>query len=137
MLRYHNKPCNPDCAWSDRKQQITPERLKQIIDSLVFRNNPIPEESLNHLRQEIDQLDIQLIEILAKRMEISRQIGDYKHTHKMPIVQPNRYNDVIDTRLHYAEQTGLGKEFMRKILSDIHEESVRIQCLPNSEGNKL
>ncbi len=84
--------------------------------------------SLSHRRQEIDQLDHQLIEILSKRMDISREIGEYKHKHKMAIVQPNRYNDVIDSRLEAAKQAGLGEKFMRNILSNIHEESVRIQC---------
>ena len=72
--------CNPDCAWSDKNQQITPEVLGVILDNLVYRDAPVPTESLAQLRRQIDQLDNDLVEILAKRMNISREIGKYKRT---------------------------------------------------------
>ena len=83
--------CNPDCAWSDKNQQITPEVLSVILDNLVYRDAPAPAESLVQLRRQIDQLDNELLEVLAKRMNISREIGTYKRDHNMPVVQPNRY----------------------------------------------
>ena len=119
--------CNPDCAWSDKNQQITPEVLSVILDNLVYRDAPAPAESLVQLRRQIDQLDNELLEVLAKRMNISREIGTYKRDHNMPVVQPNRYGDVMSTRILAAKSMGIGEEFMRSILSAIHEESVRLQ----------
>lgn len=119
--------CNPDCAWSDKNQQITPEVLSVILDNLVYRDAPAPAESLMQLRRQIDQLDNELIEVLAKRMNISREIGNYKRDHNMPVVQPNRYGDIMNTRILAAKSMGIGEEFMRTLLSAIHEESVRLQ----------
>lgn len=119
--------CNPDCAWSDKNQQITPEVLSVILDNLVYRDAPAPAESLMQLRRQIDQLDNELIEVLAKRMNISREIGNYKRDHNMPVVQPNRYGDIMNTRILAAKSMGIGEEFMRSVLSAIHEESVRLQ----------
>lgn len=119
--------CDPDAAWSDASQQVTPETLKSILDNLTYRDTPVSKEGLAELRTRIDQLDEQLIEILSKRMAVSREIGEYKRTHKMPVVQPARFNDVIASRVDSASQLGLDKDFMRKILSNIHEESVRVQ----------
>lgn len=119
--------CTPDCAWSDRAQQITPEVLAVILDNLVYRDTPVPAESLTSLRRQIDQLDNELLDILAKRMDVSREIGQYKLAHNMPVVQPNRYGDIMTSRILAARQMGMSEEFMRTILSAIHEESVRIQ----------
>ena len=98
-----------------------------ILDNLVFRDAPVPTENLVHLRRQIDQLDNDLVEILAKRMNISREIGKYKKNHNMPIVQPGRYGDIMHTRVKTAAAAGVDEEFMSKILSTIHEESVRLQ----------
>lgn len=76
--------CNPDCAWSDKGQQVTPEVLSVILDNLVFRDAPVPTENLVHLRRQIDQLDNDLLEVLAKRMNVSREIGLFKRDHNMP-----------------------------------------------------
>lgn len=120
--------CDPDCAWSDKNQQLTPEVLNVIIDNLVFRDAPsVPAESLTHMRRRIDELDNQLIEILAKRMNVSREIGQYKLSHKMPVVQAGRYGDIMTNRALAAKALGMSEDFMRQILSTIHEESVRIQ----------
>ena len=125
--------CNPDCAWSDKNQQITPEVLGVILDNLVYRDVPTSSESLAQLRRQIDQLDNDLLEILAKRMNISREIGEYKKKHNMPVVQPGRYGDIMSTRVKAASQLGVSEDFMRDILSSIHEESVRIQVELNEK----
>lgn len=119
--------CDPDCAWSDKNQQITPEVLSVILDNLVFRDAPVPTDSLVHLRRQIDQLDNELLEVLAKRMNVSREIGAYKQAHNMPIVQAGRYGDIMTNRVLAAKAMGMSEEFMRSIFSSIHEESVRIQ----------
>lgn len=119
--------CDPDCAWSDKNQQITPEVLGVILDNLVYRDAPAPSESLMQLRRQIDQLDNELLEVLAKRMNISREIGEYKKNHNMPVVQATRYGDIVNTRVIAAKQMGMSEDFMRSVLASIHEESVRIQ----------
>ena len=119
--------CEPDCAWSDRNQQVTPEVLGVILDNLVFRDAPVPTENLVHLRRQIDQIDNELIELLAKRLNISREIGTYKKEHNITIVQASRFYDIMRSRVLAAKSMGMGEEFMKQILSSIHEESVRLQ----------
>lgn len=119
--------CNPECAWSDKDQQVTPEVLSVILDNLVYRDTPTQAESLVQLRRQIDQLDNELLEILDKRMSVSREIGSYKKSHNMPVVQPGRYGDIMNTRVKAAVALGMSEDFMRTVLSAIHEESVRQQ----------
>ena len=119
--------CNPDCAWSDAKQQVTPEVLRVILDNLVYRDTPVPAENLTNLRRQIDNLDNELLDILGKRMNISREIGEYKKKHNMPIVQSGRFGDIMTTRILAAKAMGMSEEFMRSVFSAIHEESVRVQ----------
>ena len=126
MIESH---CSPDDAWSDAAQQLTPERLKVILDTLVVHERVDRNNELAGLRSQIDSLDTILIETLAKRMQVSREIGDYKHKHNMPIVQTGRYNEVIQNRLELAEQLGLSEQLVKKIYELIHEESVNAQCL--------
>ena len=119
--------CDPDCALSDKSQQITPEVLNFILNTLVIRDNAQSTESLTLLRQQIDQIDNDLIEILAKRMRVSREIGQYKKDHSMQIVHTNRYDDILKSRVKLAEEMGMNGNFMRTVIEAIHEESVRQQ----------
>lgn len=119
--------CDPDCALSDKSQQITPEVLNFILNTLVIRDNAQSTESLTLLRQQIDQIDNDLIEILAKRMRVSREIGQYKKDHSMQIVHTNRYDDILKSRVKLAEEMGMSGNFMKTVIEAIHEESVRQQ----------
>ncbi|MBD5308159.1 MAG: bifunctional 3-deoxy-7-phosphoheptulonate synthase/chorismate mutase type II [Paramuribaculum sp.] len=119
--------CQPDCAWSDAAQQITPEILNYILHTLVIRDSHQSTENLALLRQQIDQIDNELLDILAKRMRVSREIGQYKKEHRMPVLQANRYNDVIKTRLKIGEDMAMSTDFLKAVLLAIHEESVRQQ----------
>lgn len=119
--------CNPDKAWSDASQQVTPEILNFILNTLVIRDSKQTTENLTLLRQQIDQIDNELLDVLSKRMRVSREIGQYKKEHRMPAVQADRYNDIIRTRVKLGEEMGLGTEFMKTILLAIHDESVRQQ----------
>lgn len=119
--------CNPDCAWSDKDQQVTPESLDLILNSLVYREQTGTTENLAMLRRQIDQIDNELIEVLNKRMRVCRQIGRYKKEHSMPVVQAQRYGDIMASRVDAAVQMHMGAEFMRTVLSAVHEESVRQQ----------
>lgn len=119
--------CDPDCAWSDKDQQVTPPRLREILDSLVIREAKQTTEDLSHLRQQIDELDNQLLELLAKRMRVSCEIGVFKKEHNMTVVQTERYDEILQHRIKQAEEMGMNPEFMRVVLEAIHEESVRQQ----------
>ena len=119
--------CDPDCAWSDKTQQVTPDVLNYILNTLVLRKETQSTASLTLLRQQIDNLDNELIETLNKRMRVSREIGQYKKEHKMPVLQAARYDDLMQNRVKQGEEMGMSAEFMRALLQVIHEESVRQQ----------
>ena len=119
--------CDPDCAWSDKSQQVNPEVLNFILNTLVVRDTTQTTESLTLLRQQIDQIDGEIIEALAKRMRVSREIGQYKKEHSMPVLQTGRYDDVLNTRARNAEEMGMSGDFMKTVYQAIHEESVRQQ----------
>ena len=119
--------CDPDCAWSDKSQQVTPDVLNFIVNTLVLRDESHTTESLTLLRQQIDTLDNELLEVLNKRMRVSREIGQYKKEHRMPVLQAGRYDDIIQSRVKLAMEMGMSSDFMKSVLAAIHEESVRQQ----------
>lgn len=128
--------CNPDCAWSDAAQQVTPEILNIILNTLVTRDIKQTTENLTLLRQQIDRIDNELLEILSKRMSVSREIGRYKKEHRMPVVQAGRYNDIIRSRVKTGEEMGMSPDFMKTVLLAIHDESVRQQIEVINSQNK-
>ncbi len=119
--------CAPDSAWSDKAQQVTPDALAYIIRNLIIREMNTSTESLNELRAQIDRLDDQLLDLLVRRMRVSRDIGRYKKEHAMPVLQARRYEELLEHRAGQAVQLGMEREFMRTVLQAIHEESVRQQ----------
>ncbi len=119
--------CDPDKAWSDASQQVTPEVLSLILDSLVVRTTNASTENINALRKQIDEIDMSILEILAKRMRISREIGQYKKEHDMPILQSQRYDEIISKRVADGKTMSMGEDFLNAIFEAIHEESVRQQ----------
>ena len=121
--------CNPDQAWSDASQQMTPEVLDYVLNLLVIRESNQTTENLAELRRQIDGIDEQLLELLAKRMRISREIGIYKKEHNMPILQSPRYSEILEKRSNMGEQMELNTDFVKNILKNIHEESVQQQMI--------
>lgn len=121
--------CSPESALSDSAQQITPERLSSIIRHLEMpmRHHGESTESLDMLRRQIDAIDDELLELLARRMSVAGEIGVYKKEHGMPVVQPERYNDLMERRVASGCSLGLCEDFTRTVLAAIHEESVRRQ----------
>ena len=119
--------CEPDCAWSDKAQQVSPDVLNFILNTLVIRDSKTSTESLTLLRQQIDQIDNEILECLNKRMRVSREIGQYKKEHRMPVLQAGRYDSIMKSRVKLATEMGMSAEFMTTVLSAIHEESVRQQ----------
>jgi len=119
--------CNPDAAWSDKDQQVTPDILDYIINLLVIRDGQQSTENLSELRKQIDEIDDQLIETISKRMRISREIGTFKKEHNMQVLQASRYSEILEGRINQAIKFGIDGDCMQKILEAIHEESVRQQ----------
>lgn len=128
--------CNPDDAWSDSNQQITPQELNKVLQSLVIRETTQSTEDLSDLRSQIDEIDNSLLELLSKRMRVSREIGTYKIEHKMPILQTGRYDQILTNRIAQAEKMDMSGGFAKKFLEAIHEESVRQQMVIMHAENK-
>lgn len=119
--------CNPDKAWSDASQQVTPDILDYILSMLVIREQGQTTEPLSQLRQQIDELDNEIIAMLAKRMRVCREIGQYKKEHDMTVVQTQRYSEIIDKRGAQGSLLGIDAACVKGIFEHIHEESVRQQ----------
>ena len=119
--------CSPDEAWSDAKQQVTPDVLDYILGLLVIRDGSVTTEGIHELRKQIDELDNQLMELLAKRMRVCREIGQYKKEHNMTVLQTVRYNEIQNKRGAQGALCGMDPDFVRKIFEEVHEEPVRQQ----------
>ena len=119
--------CDPDKAWSDAKQQVTPDVLDYILSLLVIRDETVTTEGIVQLRKQIDEIDNQLMELLSKRMRVCREIGHYKKEHNMTVLQTSRYNEILDKRGAQGALCGMAPEFVAKVFENIHEESVRQQ----------
>lgn len=119
--------CDPDKAWSDAKQQVTPDVLDYILGLLVVRSETNTTEGIHQLRHQIDDLDNQLMELMSKRMRVCREIGQYKKEHNMTILQSARYSEILDKRGAQGALCGMSDEFVKGVFELIHEESVRQQ----------
>ncbi len=122
---------DPDKAWSDAKQQVTPERLAEMLDSIVWRREDINSESFHQemekLRQQINQLDDELMQILGQRMKVADKIGEYKKQNNITILQTNRWNAILQRAFNKGEKLGLSKEFITKYFDAVHMESINHQ----------
>ena len=119
--------CCPDEALSDAAQQLTPSMLRDVLAQLVVRETSLMTETLTELRRQIDGIDNQLLDLLAERMRISREIGAYKKEQNMPVLQAQRYDEILQKRMSQAEVLGINPEFVKNVLQAIHEESVQQQ----------
>ena len=120
--------CHPDDAWSDAKQQVTPATLQTILSNLIVRDPEGTGSSrLQQLRGDIDEIDRQLMSLLAQRMRVCRDIGQYKKEVNMTVLQADRYENLLRERREQARQCGFGPEAAARIFELIHEESIRQQ----------
>lgn len=119
--------CNPSEALSDKAQQITPSDLKHMLQTIGKVSDATSADGLEALRAEIDDIDDTLMSLLSRRMAVAREIGKLKHEANIPVVQPQRYKQLIECRLQQVNKLHMSEDFVRKILSDLHEESVRQQ----------
>ena len=106
---------------------MTPDVLDYILNLLVIRKETQTTENLNVLRKQIDECDDNIIQELAKRMRVAREIGTYKKEHDITVLQTGRYNEILEKRGAQGEQCGMSAEFVKMIFEAIHEESVRQQ----------
>jgi chorismate mutase len=121
---------DPDNALTDPQQQIKPEQLSELLSSLVIRRQEGSIEfagKLEELRTEIDKIDAELINILARRMELIDEIGKYKRNHNITILQLKRWSNIVRDRLKSGLDSGLEKEFLQKLLEVVHNESIKRQ----------
>ena len=119
--------CNPDEAWSDAKQQVTPDILDYILSLLIVRSESSTTEGIRMLRAQIDEIDNTLMDLLAKRVRVCREIGTFKKEHNMTVLQTGRYNEILEKRGAQASLCGMDAEFAAQVFELIHEESVRQQ----------
>jgi chorismate mutase len=101
--------------------------LDYILNLLVIRSETVSTEGIVLLRKQIDELDNQLMDLLAKRMRVCREIGQYKKEHNMTVLQTARYGEILDKRGAQGSLCGMDADFVRKIFEGVHEESVRQQ----------
>ncbi len=128
MIETHPRP---DEAWSDAAQQVTPKMLKEMLANLVVREEYTSDMSsqvqLEYLRQLMDNLDAEIIDLVAKRMEISGQMGDVKRACNLTAFQPGRWREMVEIIGERAEAHHLSKEFIVELYEKIHHESIRRQ----------
>ena len=122
---------DPDNAWSDAKQQITPSRLQQITEDLRVRKDRVEEKDslkkLTKLRSEINLLDKHLIELLSERMDVVENIGRVKKEGNVAILQRSRWQEVIQKMVDEGAQKDLSADFIEKVFKAIHQESIQHQ----------
>ncbi len=122
---------DPDHAWSDAKQQVTPEKLAELLDSIIWRREDVNSAeyhaALEKLRQQINHLDDELMQILGQRMKIAEMIGEYKKNNNITILQTNRWNEILQRAVQKGEGLGLSKEFITKYFDAMHMESINHQ----------
>jgi chorismate mutase len=128
MIETHPQP---DAAWSDAAQQLTPDAFKELLSHLKWRrhstDNPSYKEQVSLLRNAIDEADVQLLQVLADRMELSKRIGMLKQENNIAFYQHNRWNNIIEQVQQNAGKLHLNDEFVLKLFSLIHLESIDIQ----------
>ena len=115
--------CDPDKAWSD----ATPDVIDFILSLLIIRDENTTTEGITQLRKQIDELDNDLMELLSKRMRVCREIGHYKKEHNMTVLQPTRYNEILNKRGAQGTLCGMDSDFVKVVFEAVHQESVRQQ----------
>jgi chorismate mutase len=128
MIESHQ---DPDAAWSDAKQQITPEVLRDLIEALVWRHESTDKRefltALASFREQINHLDAEIMQLLGRRMAVAEKIGQYKKENDITILQTSRWNEVLERALRQGQSVGLTPEFIEQYLAAVHLESINHQ----------
>jgi chorismate mutase len=122
---------DPDHAWSDASQQVTPERLAEMLGQIIWRKDDIPSgalhQALEKLRNQINHLDDEMMQILSQRMKVAERIAEYKKENNITILQTNRWNEILNRASERAEKLGLSREFITRYFDAVHMESISHQ----------
>ena len=133
MLETHPQP---DHAWSDAAQQVTPERFSEIMAELILRrespDSAAATAAIDGLRSRIDRVDHELVALLAQRMKLVEELSQEKKAYRITALQPARWAAVLTDRLALARRLGLDEAFTKAVYDVIHEESVRRQSTPDA-----
>ena len=132
--------CNPDQAWSDAAQQVTPQHLDYIIKNLVLRKQDVDHKkvvTLEELRMQIDKLDDEVLQLMEQRMAVAEKIGIFKKENNVTILQTNRWNELLKKRINVGLSKGLSEDFVQKIYTAIHEESIHHQTIVMKTDHQL
>ena len=132
MIETH---CNPVCALSDARQQVTPDELALILGKLVRRSTDSVNADFFSYRNRLDEIDDKLMELLVKRMAISREIGAVKREKGLTVFQPFRYNETIERYTKYCADSKIDIEAVKSIFEAVHTESIRQQLDVVNGGN--
>lgn len=124
MIESH---CDPDHAWSDAQQQITPENLLEMLKELTCIEKCDQKSKLDSFRIFIDELDENIISLLAERMNISKKLGTFKKSSDIAIFQPSRWKDIMKKSMSFGKRLGISEEFLEGIFKLLHQESIKIQ----------
>ena len=128
MVEIHE---NPAAALSDAQQQLTPLELKQLIDGIVIKSSKSTDinfsDKLTVLREKIDRIDDELVELLATRMSISENIGKYKKDNQVTILQLERWKEILKRNLESGSTLNLSEKFITGLYNAIHDESIEKQ----------
>jgi chorismate mutase len=123
--------CDPDNAWSDAKQQITPHIYGEMVRRFLVRRETTDDrtflENLESLRHKIDEVDLELLNLLGRRMRLSEEIGRFKRRNNISILQAARWNEILEKATELGAKRGLSAEFIEKYLSAVHQESIAKQ----------
>ncbi len=125
MIECHH---DPSTALSDANQQLTPEQLQRLLEKLpTYTPHAIPDTTLVQLRKQIDEIDDEIWQLVARRLEVVEAIGEHKKATQMPILQTDRYDDIVQKRIAWAKENGLSEELVRTLMESLHTESVKRQ----------
>jgi chorismate mutase len=128
MIETHR---NPHEAWSDAKQQITPEVLAEMLENIIWKKEQIDVQAFNNalvqLREQINQIDDELMELLSRRMKVADEIGIFKKQNNVTILQSNRWNEILERAVAKGQILGLSKDFIVKYFDAVHIESINHQ----------
>ena len=133
MIETH---CNPVCALSDARQQVTPDELAAILAKLVRRSSDSVNADFTSYRNRLDEIDDKLMELLVKRMAVSREIGVVKREKGLTVFQPFRYKETIERYTRYCSDSEIDIEAVKSVFEAVHSESIRQQLKVVTEGNE-
>ena len=124
MIEVHH---HPEQALSDADQQLSPAQLDTLLSQLIVPEQGHADRQLTEYRQTLDDIDSEIWQLIARRQQVARDIGDYKREHHLPVFQPDRLEQILQERLLWAKQHNLSEDTVRTIIEAIHNDSVRTQ----------